>query len=224
MCLRREQGMVKIALIDDHSIVRDGFKRLLELNEAFKVVLEASNFSQAQSAIERSAFDIAILDISLPDNNGLALIPLIKQSISNAKVIVVSMYNNDPYVSEAIQLGADAYLSKQYASDEIMDAIDAVLNGNSYLGCDIIRNIRFNLNNQASNKVKLLTKREKDVFNFLALGYSISAIAKELNIASKTVHVYKSSIYDKLQIAESFELLKLAIKSNSIQFEELLKE
>lgn len=216
--------MVQIAIVDDHSIVREGFKRLLELNGSHKVILEASSFSQAESVIAQSTFDVAIIDISLPDKNGLELITLIKHFSPKAKVIVVSMYDNDPYVSEAVNLGADAYLSKQYASDEILEAISNTLSGGSYLGSDIIKNIRFNLNSTAVTKVQLLTKRERDVFNLLAIGYSVNSVSKELNIAAKTVHVHKSNIYDKLQITESYELLKMAIKSHSIKFEELLKE
>ncbi|MBS3798107.1 response regulator transcription factor [Pseudoalteromonas sp. BDTF-M6] len=216
--------MVQIALVDDHSIVREGFKRLLELNDSYTVTLEASSFSQAESVIAQSTFDVAIIDISLPDKNGLELIPLIKHFSPKAKVIVVSMYDNDPYVSEAINLGADAYLSKQYASDEILEAISNTLSGGSYLGSDIIKNIRFNLNSTAATKMQLLTKRERDVFNLLAIGYSVTSVSKELNIAAKTVHAHKSNIYDKLQITESYELLKMAIKSHSIKFEELLKE
>lgn len=216
--------MVQIAIVDDHSIVREGFKRLLELNGSHKVILEASSFSQAESVIAQSTFDVAIIDISLPDKNGLELITLIKHFSPKVKVIVVSMYDNDPYVSEAINLGADAYLSKQYASDEILEAISNTLSGGSYLGSDIIKNIRFNLNSTAVTKMQLLTKRERDVFNLLAIGYSVNSVSKELNIAAKTVHVHKSNIYDKLQITESYELLKMAIKSHSIKFEELLKE
>ena len=216
--------MVRIALIDDHSIVREGFKRLLQLNDAYSITMEASSFSQAESAIVQNTFDIAIVDISLPDKNGLELIPLIKRFLPEAKIIVVSMYDNDPYVSEAVNLGADAYLSKQYASDELMEAISNTLGGKSFLGSDIIKNIRFNTNNDASTKVQLLTKRERDVFNLLAIGYSVNSISKELDIAAKTVHVHKSNIYDKLQITESYQLLKMAIKSHSIKFDELLKE
>ncbi|HEY9031091.1 MAG TPA: response regulator transcription factor [Kangiella sp.] len=216
--------MVRIALIDDHSIVREGFKRLLQLNDAYSITMEASSFSQAESAIVQNTFDIAIVDISLPDKNGLELIPLIKRFSPEAKIIVVSMYDNDPYVSEAVNLGADAYLSKQYASDELMEAISNTLDGKSFLGSDIIKNIRFNTNNDASTKVQLLTKRERDVFNLLAIGYSVNSISNELDIAAKTVHVHKSSIYDKLQITESYQLLKMAIKSHSIKFDELLKE
>jgi len=215
--------MVHIALVDDHSIVREGFKRLLELNDSYTVTLEASSFSQAESAIAQCTFDIAIIDISLPDKNGLELIALIKHFVPKAKVIVVSMYDNDPYVSEAINLGADAYLSKQYASDEILDAISTILSGGSYLGSDIIKNIRFNSSSNATTKVQTLTKRERDVFNLLAIGYSVNSVSQELNIAAKTVHVHKSNIYDKLQITQSYELLRMAIKSHSIKFEELLR-
>ncbi|WP_105199712.1 response regulator transcription factor [Pseudoalteromonas sp. T1lg10] len=216
--------MINIALIDDHSIVREGFKRLLELNDTHTVTLEASSFQAAEQKLPLSTFDIAILDISLPDKNGLGLIPLIKRCSPEAKIIVVSMYDNDPYVSEAINLGANAYLSKQNASDEIITAIRRTLNGDSYLGQDIIKNIYYNSHSDSTSKVQKLTQREKDVFNLLAIGYSVKLIAKKLNVAVKTVHAHKSNIYEKLQITESYELLRLAIKSHSIKFEELLRE
>ncbi|KPN78206.1 hypothetical protein AEA42_04415 [Shewanella sp. Sh95] len=214
--------MINIALVDDHSIVREGFKRLLELTGNYTVSVEASNFHQAKSAIMSNEVDVAVIDISLPDKNGLNLIPILRENLPRIKVVVVSMYDNEPYVSEAINIGADAYLSKQNASDEIFEAISAVLKGGSYLGSDIIKNIRFNLNDNDSTKVKFLTAREKEIFNLLAVGYSVNSISRRLNISSKTVHVHKANIYDKLQVVESYELLKIAFKSHSITLDDII--
>ncbi|TPH13930.1 response regulator transcription factor [Litorilituus lipolyticus] len=205
-----------IALIDDHSIVREGFKRLLELEQGYKVVLEASSFNEAICSIDKAQLDIVILDLSLPDKNGLHLIPVIKSNMPKAKIIIVSMYDSDPYVTDAIDAGANAYISKNNASEELFEAIDNVVNGNSFLGADIIKNIRFDNNKLEQSKVKQLTSREHDIFCLLATGYSIKAISSNLNIMPKTVHAHKANILAKLEVQESFELLKIALKSNSI--------
>ncbi len=205
-----------IALIDDHSIVREGFKRLLELEQGYKVVLEASSFHEAVCSIEKVHFDIVILDLSLPDKNGLHLIPVIKSNIPTAKIIIVSMYDSDPYVSDAINAGANAYISKNNASEELFEAINSVVGGNSFLASDIIKNIRFDKNKLEHSKVSKLTSREHDIFCLLATGYSIKAISSNLNIMPKTVHAHKANILAKLEVQESYELLKMALRSNSI--------
>ena len=213
---------MKLGLVDDHQLVRDSFKQFLEITNQYEVVLEAESYTDA--VIKLAQFDqvnIVIIDISLPDKNGLELLKFITKNYQNIRCIVVSMYAHNPYVSKALESGAWGYVSKRAAATELMTALESVENGETYLSQDVAKKLHVSGGTNGSNVLEILTPREQDVFPLLAKGFNAKQVAKELGIMPKTAHVHRANIIQKLNADNPFDLFKLAISAGLITHEEL---
>ena len=206
-----------IGIIEDHQLVRDSFKKLLELQADWEVIIEACNVSQAKLAVELEQPDIFIVDISLNESEtGLTFLTYLNENFPEIKTIVASMHDHEPYVSNALRLGALGYVSKRSASEELIDAVKSVALGKRYISGDV--NFALNTPNSA---LTILTNRELEALPLLAKGFNAKQIAQKLEIMPKTAHVHKANIYSKLNVTTSFELLKIAIDAGVIQLDEL---
>lgn len=217
----KENHIMRFTLVDDHQLVRDGFKRLIETRDDWQVMSEANGYHSGVSALENTAVDIAIIDISLPDSNGIELVKHCTAMYPELKTIVVSMYDQNPYVSNALEAGVKGYISKRSASDELLKGIDTVIGGNTYLSQDVLNKLHIGKGNFINDVLAKLTERELEVFPLLAKGKCAKEIAQELAIMPKTAHVHRANIYKKLAVSNNFELLKIAVSSGVISFEEL---
>lgn len=207
---------MRIGIIEDHQLVRDSFKKLLELQTGWQVVIEACSVTEAKLAVSLETPDIFIVDISMHDGeNGLAFLSYLNTHFPDIKTIVASMYDYEPYVSNALKLGVQAYVSKRSASEALIDAVNSVINGGRYISEDV----KFNTTSPSS-KLTLLTPREKEAPLF-AKGLNAKQVAQQLDMMPKTAHVHKTNIYNKLEVSNSFELLKIAIDSGIITIDEL---
>jgi len=212
---------IKIAIVDDHEMVREGFTDLLELTSNWLVMISCASYQEAIEQFPKRHIDIAVVDISLPDKNGLDLTLFLKRQYPHIKVIIVSMHGHHHFIQQALDNGVFGYVSKQAAATELVDAIATVLKGRRFFSNEIKNTIEYYKSNSDNEPIKHLTKRELDVFKLIALGNNPKQIAKSLNVDPKTVFTHRTNIYKKLNLKSSFEALKYAISIGIIPLEVL---
>lgn len=202
--------MISVALVDDHIMVRSGFAQLLSVESDINVHSQHSCASEAFKALGKSSVDVAVIDISMPDESGLVLLSKLRKEQPNFRAIILSIYDSASFVSQAIEAGACGYLSKRCGPGELVTAIRTVANGDRYLCADAL----FNLSNASATPSALdeLTKREIEVFNHLIQGEDVKHIGTELSISHKTIHVHRANILSKLGLANNVDLIRFALK------------
>ncbi|MCF7362600.1 response regulator transcription factor [Vibrio plantisponsor] len=200
--------MIKIALIDDHTIVRSGFAQLLNLEQDIVVASEFDSAKDAFHTLTQTPVDVAVIDISMPDENGLSLLERLRRSDPAFKAIILSIYDSASFVKKALDAGAQGYLSKRCGPSELASAIRTVASGKRYLCADAL----INLSNPDINNVLVeLTKRELEVFDQLIKGKEVKEIAQSLFLSHKTVHVHRANILSKLNLTNNVDLIRFAI-------------
>lgn len=204
--------MISVALIDDHVMVRSGFAQLLSVESDIFVIGEFSSAKEAFNALASvSNLDVAVIDISMPEESGLSLLARLKHIKPDLKAIVLSIYDSASFVSKAIDAGALGYLSKRCGPGELVTAIRTVANGDRYLCADAL----FNLSNAGAPPAALndLTKREREIFDYLIQGKDVKEVAFDLSLSHKTVHVHRANILSKLALSNNVDLIRFAIKN-----------
>ncbi|KAB0491089.1 response regulator [Pseudomonas vancouverensis] len=197
---------IRIALVDDHSLVRDGIKALLAVMSPLEMVGEAENGADAIAMVGRCQPDLLLVDISLPDINGLELTRVLRAQYPALKVLVLSMYDNYEYVSESVRSGASGYVLKNAPSREIIAAIEAISSGGTFYSADIAQ--RLIADRHTDNE---LTPRESQVLAKMAQGLNNKEMARELDISVRTVETHRLSIRRKLNIDKPAALVKYAL-------------
>ncbi|MCE6981000.1 DNA-binding response regulator [Pseudomonas frederiksbergensis] len=197
---------IRVALVDDHSLVRDGIKSLLAVMAQLEVVGEAENGADAIEMVGRCQPDLLLVDISLKDINGLELTRLLRSQYPSLKVLVLSMYDNYEYVSESVRSGASGYVLKNAPSREIIAAIEAIVSGGTFYSAEIAQ--RLIADKSTDNE---LTPRESQVLYKMAQGLNNKEMARELDISVRTVETHRLSIRRKLNIDKPAALVKYAI-------------
>ena len=198
--------MTRIVLVDDHAIVREGFKRLIEAEPGLEVIAECGDAEEALETILAQAADLVVLDLSLPNGGGLPLLEHLLSVRPRLRVVVLSMHDSEPYISEALRRGAWGYVSKCAAPEELIAGLREVLAGRQFLSSDIARR-------RASGEVDplaRLTGREHEVFLLLARGLTPKQAAAELGIGQKTVYIHRASLMGKLGAGSELDLYRLA--------------
>lgn len=199
---------IRIALVDDHTLVREGFRGIVQLEKDMEVTYECDTFEKARIFLEGSpAINVFIVDISLGNDMGFPLIELANRN--NIKCIVVSMHGREPYISEAIRAGANGYISKGSAASDLVAGIRAVSENKIYFSKDIEGYLAAST---GRNPFTVLTSREMEICRYIIDGVEIKKIAKELNISPKTVYVHKTNAYKKLDIISTQELFQMTKK------------
>lgn len=197
---------IRVALVDDHSLVRDGIKALLAVMAPLEVVGEAENGADAIEMVGRCQPDLLLVDISLRDMNGLELTRALRAQYPSLKVLVLSMYDNYEYVSESVRAGASGYVLKNSPSREIIAAIEAIASGGTFYSAEIAQ--RLIADKSTDNE---LTPRESQVLYKMAQGLNNKEMARELDISVRTVETHRLSIRRKLNIDKPAALVKYAI-------------
>ncbi|MHC8287285.1 response regulator [Pseudomonas sp. XS1P51] len=197
---------IRVALVDDHSLVRDGIKALLAVMAPLEVVGEAENGADAIEMVGRCQPDLLLVDISLRDMNGLELTRVLRSQYPALKVLVLSMYDNYEYVSESVRAGASGYVLKNSPSREIIAAIEAIASGGTFYSAEIAQ--RLIADKSTDNE---LTPRESQVLYKMAQGLNNKEMARELDISVRTVETHRLSIRRKLNIDKPAALVKYAI-------------
>jgi two-component system uhpT operon response regulator UhpA len=213
--------MIQIGLVDDHLAVVEGFKRLIEINEEFNVAHIFSSYDGALYSAELDTLNVLIVDIALEDQSGIALIKEVKQRYPNLHCVTLSMYDKEPYISEAIKAGAYAYVSKRAGAEDIEAAIYSAFNEEFYLSPDVKANYQCTSNSAAE---KELSERELEILKLLAQGYETKEVAYKLNIADKTAHAHKANIYLKLGLRTRKQVMQYALVHHHIHLNDILQQ
>lgn len=217
------KAKISLALVDDHHLVRDGIKSLIEGVEHIDVVIEASNSDELLAKLEEVEPQIAIVDISLPGLSGIEITKTLGSRYPNIKVIILSMHTTQEFIFNAIKAGAKGYLPKNITQIELVDAIEGVNAGNEYFSKEISEIILKNYLKQIKNPDRVdeyqeqkLTSRESEILKLVAEGYSNQLIADKLYISVRTVESHKNHIMQKLELSSTVELVKYALKNKII--------
>ncbi len=214
---------VNLVLVDDHDLFREGMKFLLSQIELLNVVGEASNGKEFLDLLETIDLpDIVLLDINMPEMNGIEACTIATRKYPGLKIITLSMNDDQEYYFKMIQAGARGFVLKQTGKDKLEDAIQEVLEGGSYFPEDILRKIifKFGTEDSVENKIQNkfgLTKREKEVLALLCQGFTNHEIAEKLFLSPKTVEGHRANLLSKTATKNSAHLVMFAIKNGIIQ-------
>lgn len=210
--------MIRVLLADDHTIVRDGFKRLVEEAGDMEVVAEASDGKEAIEAARQCLPDVVVVDLSMPGIDGLEVISQLTHYYPKLPVIVLTMHKEEQYVTRALNAGAMGYITKQAAAHHLIAAIRSVLAGNRYLGEYAARSLADRMARKTGDSpVENLSNREIQVLGQLAAGKTNREIAHIYGISIKTVDTYRSRLLQKLELRNIAELTRFAIKHGLIE-------
>ncbi len=205
---------LRVMLVDDHAIVRSGFRRLLERYPTIEVVAEADTGEQAYRRFVEHIPDVTVLDLSMPDTGGLEILRRLLAREAGAKVIVFSMHEDAALADRALRLGARGYVSKSNAPDVLAQAVLEVATGKVFLSPDIADAlVQFKLAGE-NDPLKQLTSREFEIFQQIVAGQTANEIADTLNLSAKTVANYHTLIKQKLNVGSDVELMRLALRHN----------
>ncbi len=217
--------MIKVLLVDDHKIVRDGIRALLSGQEDIRIYDEAGSGSELFRQLNSGLPDIMLMDISLPDISGIELCERVREQFPLMKVLFLSMYTSEEYIFNAIKAGAQGYLPKNISQDELLHAIRAVAAGEEYFSESVSNVILKSYIKKAQDKEpenltqsSALSKRELEILRLFAEGNTNPQIAEQLYISTRTVESHKNHIMQKLGLKTAVDLIKFAIKHHIIDF------
>jgi DNA-binding NarL/FixJ family response regulator len=208
---------MKILICDDHKIVRDGLKQILQQLEEVAFTGEAGNGQEALTLLKGDVYDVVLLDISLPDQNGLEVLKKIKSKWPSTNVLMLSMFPQEQYAIRALKFGASGYLTKDTASEELILAIKKVSAGGRYISQSLAENLALHLDEDMNRqKHEALSNREFEIMIKLANGKSLQEIGDELFISVKTVSTYRCRIMEKMGLKRNTELTRYCIENKLI--------
>lgn len=219
---------MRVLIADDHALVRSGIRLVLEQIDGSIEVLEAADGRAAIELARRSAPDICLLDISMPELNGIDALPLLRRAAPGTKILVLSMHGGRDYVASALKAGAQGYLLKDAAVDELADAIRALREGRPYLGRQVADALLTEFARQtpgaadsprATDEVPLLTPRQREVLQRIAEGRSTREIAESLYLSVKTVETHRAELMRRLGIHDVAGLTRYAIRHGLVRME-----
>lgn len=209
---------VNVMITDDHSMIREGLKQLLELEGDFKVIAEAADGVECISKLEEVTPDVLLLDINMPNMNGLEVLQKMKEKRVKVKVLVLTIHSEVEYLLKAVDIGVNGYLLKDSESAELKKAINAVANGENYIQPSLIPVLNAKMIDRDSDSVKIesLTKRELEVLKNLSYGMYNKEIAEKLDISERTVKNHISNIFKKIEVTDRTQAAVFAIRNNLI--------
>ncbi len=209
--------MINVLLVDDHELVRTGIKRILSDARGIKVVGEAGSGEEAIRLAREFQPDVALMDISMPGIGGLEATRRLRHMCPNLKVIVVTVYTDEPFPTRLLEAGAAGYLTKDSKVDEILNAIQTVYDGERYITAGIARQMAFSiLPGGERSPLEKLSRREMQVMMMVTQGQSTQQISDSLCLSPKTISTYRYRLYEKLGVDNDVELTHLAIRHGMI--------
>jgi DNA-binding NarL/FixJ family response regulator len=209
---------IKIMLVDDHPVFRSGLKNIIVKESAFEVVSEVDNGELAIKEALKVLPDIIVMDINMPNIDGIEATISIKEVLPDTKILILTMYSDEAYLKAGLKAGASGYVLKRAVDTELITAIKTVIKGEHYIYPTLIPSL---YTNQKDNEMEnancldgdILSTREKEVLKFIALGYTQKEIAQELFISIKTVDTYKTRIMEKIGASKKSNLVRYALNN-----------
>lgn len=209
--------MNRILIADDHAIVRRGMKQLLLEHYPFATIGEAANVEELISEVMDKQWDVVVCDMNMPGRSGLDALTQIKEISPKLPVLIMSMYPEDQYALRVLKSGASGYLAKETIHDDIIRAIETVMQGKRFITPAVAEKLAEAVNSDTHKELhEILSDREFDVFKLLATGKSVSEIALQLSLSSTTVSTYRSRIMEKMSMKSNAELARYAIEKGLI--------
>lgn len=210
---------ILVMLVDDHKMIREGIKQLLEFDSSISVISQAATAGECLDTFMDKKPDVILMDINLPDKNGIYALKEIKKRSKTIKVLMLTVHNEVEYLIEALDAKADGYILKDSSSDELINAIKAVNNGERYIQPDLIPvlNARLVQNDDNNEKIKSITKRELQMLAYIAQGKTNIEIAEALNISDRTVKNHISNLFKKIDAKDRTQAAVFAIKNNIVK-------
>ncbi|MBL7724658.1 MAG: response regulator transcription factor [Chitinophagaceae bacterium] len=209
--------MSRILIADDHAIVRRGMKQLLLEHYPFATIGEAANVEELINEVMDKQWDVVVCDMNMPGRSGLDALTQIKEISPKLPVLIMSMYPEDQYALRVLKSGASGYLAKETIHDDIVRAIETVIQGKRFITSAVAERLAEAVNSDAERELhESLSDREFDVFKLLASGKSVSEIALQLSLSSTTVSTYRSRIMEKMSMKSNAELARYAIEKGLI--------
>jgi DNA-binding NarL/FixJ family response regulator len=208
---------IRILLADDHAVVRQGFKMILDAQPDMEIVGEAANGRQAVDLAEQLRPDVVVMDVAMPELNGIEATRRLASSVPHARVVALSMHKDSVYVREILRAGARGYLLKDSGAADLVAAIHAVASGESYLSPAVSNAVLDDYRRIATNPIDLLTSREREVLQLLAEGKTNKEIAGVLNLSVYTVEAHRGRIMEKLNLHSIGELVLFAVRNGLIE-------
>jgi DNA-binding NarL/FixJ family response regulator len=210
--LNKSKTKIRILLADDHHMVRSGIRQLLECAGDMEVIAEAGDGEEAQTLIQEHQPDVAVLDIQMPRATGIEVTRWVRASLPAVGVLILTAYNDDPYVMAVLQAGANGYVLKTAGADDLIQAVRDVNEGKSALDPAITARLMQNLFKQADRQpTEPLTDRELDVLRLASKGYTNKAIGVQLGISDRTVQGHLAHIFDKMHATSRTEAVMRAV-------------
>ena len=205
--------MIRVVIADDHTIVREGLKQLLQASADLDVVGEARDGHEVLQRVREREFDVLLLDMSMPGRSGMDLIKQVKSERPKLRVLVLSMHQEHQYAVRAIMAGASGYLTKESASKQLVSAIRKVAAGGAYITPEVAEQLALSAMPGAEGPPHAsLSDREYQVFQLLVAGKSVSEIAQQLHLSVKTVSTHKARLMEKMGIGNQAELVRYAMR------------
>lgn len=206
-------------IADDHSMIREGLKNLLELDGDIQVIAEAENGIDCLNKLENCSPDVLLLDINMPEMNGLEVLENLKSQKKKNKVLVLTVHNEVEYLMKAVDIGVNGYLLKDSESSELKKAIVSVYNGETYIQPSLIPSLNSKMIERSidDDKIGNLTNRELEVLKLLSVGMFNKEIAEDLSISERTVKNHVSNIFKKLDVTDRTQAAVFAIRNNLVK-------
>ncbi|MEG6569188.1 response regulator transcription factor [Thermoanaerobacterium thermosaccharolyticum] len=205
--------MINILIADDHVLLRQGLKQIIELEEDMKVIYQASDGEEAYEIAKKISPDIILMDINMPNINGIKAAKMLKNDNPKNKIMFLTIYNDKEYLMEALKIGVEGYILKDADSDELIKAIRTISNGGVYIHPSLVSEIE-NLDSDECKKE--LTDREMQILSLIAEGYSNKEIADKLFLSEKTVKNHVYNIFRKLDVKDRTQAAIYLLKNNNM--------
>ncbi|MFA5172195.1 MAG: response regulator transcription factor [Sulfuriferula sp.] len=208
---------IRVYIVDDHAIVREGLKQILADTADLIVAGDSDTGHEAIKLARNREFDVLLLDVSMPDRNGIEILKQIKKEASYIAVLMLSMHSEDQYAIRSLKAGASGYLNKQSAPAELVDAIREVFAGRKYISNALAQELANQIGGKhQSSAHETLSDREYQTMTMIASGKCVSDIAIDLNLSVKTVSMYRARLLQKMQLKNNAELMHYAMKNNLV--------
>ncbi|MBG9447418.1 response regulator [Cytobacillus firmus] len=211
--------MIQVLLVDDHTVLRDGIRSILDLESDIQVAGEAVSGDEVLKKVEEYRPDCILMDINLPGKNGIEVTSLVKSQYPNCRVLVLTMFEDDEYLMEALRAGADGYLLKDSSSEQVVAAIRMVSQGDSVIHPRMTKKlITYHQQTKSESNENTLTEREKEILFELVKGLSNKEIAEALFISDKTVKIHINKIFKKLNVKSRSQAVIYAVRNQLVPF------